>query len=156
MPSGSFYEIHILHLRNPDSFDLSFYKWVIEVVDFDTSYVYLRSFAATSNYQTTNFQRKLNATYLTYKAAPNGTVLSELNLIRGIVSPYIYIEREESTSFVFARSFELSSANEEVLLAPQEIDVEVGTLNRKVQVYSRTAIGQYWLRAIKTNDGDYY
>lgn len=55
MTTGSFYQIRLDNLRNPDYFDSSFYKWVIEVADTDARTLYQRSFATTSNFQMKNF-----------------------------------------------------------------------------------------------------
>jgi hypothetical protein len=45
MASGVAYNISVFTMRNPERFDASVYKWILEVSDFDSTIIVYRSFA---------------------------------------------------------------------------------------------------------------
>lgn len=51
MLSGYSYEINLYNMRNPETFDPSAYKWVIEITDSDMSKVYYRSIDSSTNFE---------------------------------------------------------------------------------------------------------
>ncbi len=51
----------------------------------------------------------------------DGTQIKEMNMIRGVNSEYIYVNRDDPLTFVFARSFILTTGIDEVFSAPADV-----------------------------------
>ena len=68
----------------------------------------MRSFDSTTNYQIQEFVNNPDQVYLNYYDE-FGNVITEINLIKGVLSQEIFIRREDDNDDLFARSFILTA-----------------------------------------------
>ncbi|EAR90400.2 hypothetical protein TTHERM_00112500 (macronuclear) [Tetrahymena thermophila SB210] len=155
MTSGAYYVISINNIYNPSVFGPQFYKWIIEVGDNNQQFIVYKSFASTSNYVDYVYSISPQQQLLNFADA-SGNPITQIVLMQGVISNPIFIQRQLSTAYVFARSFTLVSLVDQILTLPLKPTVQVGTQSSSFQLFASNAIGKYNLQLQKLGDGEFY
>ncbi|KAL4506506.1 hypothetical protein ABPG72_000077 [Tetrahymena utriculariae] len=160
--SGQLYSIIIYTLRNPERFDASVQKWVIEVSDANEQYIIMRSFDTTANYIIDEFIQNPYQSYINFYDSPsssaNSKIVTQLTLIKGVYSNWLYIRPQNFNSqYLWQQSFILSSNYDQISTINVETSAVVGTPGEiMLRIYSLNAIGQYNFQIQKNGDSNFY
>ncbi|EAR90959.2 hypothetical protein TTHERM_00145640 (macronuclear) [Tetrahymena thermophila SB210] len=162
MVLGQLYSIIIYTLRNPGRFDASVQKWVIEVSDASEQYIIMRSFDTTANYMIDEFIQNPYQSYINFydspSTSPNSKIVTQLTLIKGVFSNWLYIRPQNFNSmYLWQQSFILSSNQDQISTMKVETSAVVGAPGEiMVRIYSQNAIGQYDFQISKYGDSNFY
>ncbi|KAL4459969.1 hypothetical protein ABPG74_003495 [Tetrahymena malaccensis] len=180
MQSGQQYSIIIYTLRNPGRFDASVQKWVIEVSDANEQYIIMRSFDTTANYMIDEFIQNPYQSYINFydspSTSPNSKIVTQLTLIKGVFSNWLYIRPQNFNSlYLWQQSFILASNQDKIQTIKVETSVRYSnqiknSINKQInikavvgtpgesmlRIYSQNAIGQYDFQIQKNGDSNFY
>ncbi|KRX08855.1 hypothetical protein PPERSA_08959 [Pseudocohnilembus persalinus] len=151
---GKKYRIRLNDMRNNDETNVQLSLWYLEVSDEDSQTIIQKSFPQTSNQLISHYTQSQSSKVLQLQDE-NGNQITQLNLIKGIFSDWIYLIKDPS-EVSFGQSFNLKSYNSDINTYPSDLQVEVGTDHFKFRISSLSALGDYSFLLKKTGGGDYY
>lgn len=152
---GTLYIVTVSGLRNPDIHNPQFFKWKFALINAQNQQTLQTSYESTCNYDFDTFHKDTSRQTLQYYTEP-GQVILELDMIRGVLSDPIYIYPDKNASDVFLYSALLKPDNAIFSTYPNDVAVIIGTQQTRFQIYSETAIGDYYFVMNKYFDTQIY